>query len=490
MPLTIDHLIAEIKKNDPSTDTDLVVLAYEFANTAHAGQRRKSGEPYIQHALATAITLARIHADTTVIIAGLLHDVPEDTERTLADVEANFGTEVKTLVEGITKVGTIKYRGVERYAENLKKMFIAMAADLRVIIIKFADRLHNLQTLDALPPAKQQRIARETVDIYVPIAALLGMWYFKHRLEDLCFQYLYTEEYKKLQYRYEIEKLYENRQFIEKTKRTLVPHLQREDINFEIDGRFKSLYSIFKKMQRKDRKFSEIYDVFALRITVDEIADCYRVIGIIHSLWKPKTNRFKDYIAVPKPNGYRALHTTVFGPGGKITEFQVLTRKMYEESLYGIAAHWFYKNRQGRGQPQLERQPKWISDILEMVRKGDSHTEFLSDVKLGVFQNRIFVFTPKGDVIDLPEGATPVDFAYAVHTEIGNQCVGVMINDTIGKLDQELKSGDLVEILTDSRRARPGRDWLKFAKTQRARDKIKIALKDQRGGFSRFIRWK
>lgn len=486
MPLTIDHIITEIKKNEPDADTDLVTLAYEFADKAHAGQRRKSGEPYIQHSLATALTLARIHADTEIIVAGLLHDVPEDTPRTLKDVEDNFGPTIKTLVEGITKVGTIKYRGVERYAENLKKMFIAMAADIRVIIIKFADRLHNLQTLDALPPHKQERIARETLDIYVPIAALLGMWYFKHRLEDLCFQYLYSEEYKKLQYRYEIEKLYENRQFIQKTKNILVPRLRNEGINFEIDGRFKNLYSIFKKMQRKDRKFSEIYDVFALRIIVDEIADCYRVIGIIHSIWRPKSNRFKDYIAVPKPNGYRALHTTVFGPGGKITEFQVLTKKMHEESLYGIAAHWFYKNRQ----PKLERQPKWINDILEMMRKSKTHDEFISDVKLGVFQKRIFVFTPKGDVIDLPEGATPIDFAYAVHTEIGNQCVGVMINDTIGKLDQELKSGDLVEVLTDSRRPRPGRDWLKFAKTQRARDKIKISLKENKGGFSRFIRWK
>ena len=485
MPLTIEQLIAQVKKNDPAADVDMLKLAYEFAADAHDGQKRKNGEPYIQHCLATALTLTKIRADIDVVIAGLLHDVPEDTNRTLDDIEKNFGKKVSFLVEGITKISTIKYRGVERYAENLKKMFIAMAADIRVVIIKFADRLNNLETLDALPEKKRLRIANETMEIYVPIAALLGMWYFKHQMEDICFQNLYPEEYKKLQYKYDIEQKIENQQFIQKTKNILAPKLKDENMRINIEGRFKSLYSIFQKMQKKERKFSEIYDVFALRVSTESIADCYRVIGIIHALWKPKSQRFKDYIAVPKSNGYRALHTTVFGPGGKITEFQVLTEKMYEESIYGVAAHWYYKNKK----TSPEKQPRWITDVLEIMHKTPSDQEFVSGVKLGVFQNRIFVFTPKGDVIDLPEGATPVDFAYAVHTEVGNHCVGALINDRMATLETKLKSGDLAEIITDKRRINPGRDWLKIAMTQRARDKIKNALKTS-GRFTKFIPWR
>ncbi|PIR94705.1 hypothetical protein COT95_02750 [Candidatus Falkowbacteria bacterium CG10_big_fil_rev_8_21_14_0_10_37_6] len=484
--MSIDQIIEQVKKNDPKADTDMLKLAYEFAALAHEGQKRKTGEPYIEHSLQVALTLAQIRAELDVVIAGILHDVPEDTTKTLKDIEKNFGKKISFLVEGITKIGTIKYRGVERYVENLKKMFIAMASDIRVIIIKFADRLHNLETLDALPENKRLRIARETMEIYVPIAALLGIWHFKHHMEDLCFQSLYPEEYKKLQYRYDIEQKIENKQFIQNTKNILEPKLMAEKIDNKIEGRFKSLYSIFQKMQQKDRKFSEIYDVFALRIIVDTIADCYRVIGIIHSTWKPKSMRFKDYIAVPKPNGYRALHTTVFGPGGKVTEFQILTKKMYDESLYGIAAHWYYKNKKSN----LEKQPKWITDVLEIMRNNPKDVEFVSNVKLGVFQNRIFVFTPKGDVIDLPESSTPIDFAYAVHTDIGNHCAGVLINDRMVSLDSKLKSGDVVEIITEKDRARPGRDWLKIAKTQRARSKIKIALRAQGSGIKRWIGWK
>jgi len=484
MPISIEQIIEQVKINNPDADTDMLKLAYEFAEKAHEGQKRKTGEPYIQHCLQVALTLAQIRAEIDVIIAGLLHDVPEDTNKTLNDIEKNFGKKIAFLVEGITKIGTIKYRGVERYVENLKKMFIAMASDIRVVIIKFADRLHNLETLEALPENKRMRIARETMEIYVPIAALLGIWRFKHTMEDLCFQYLYPEEYKKLQYKYGIEQNIENKRYIEKTKNILTPKLKAEKINNTIEGRFKSLYSIFQKMQQKDRKFSEIYDVFALRVITVSIADCYRVIGMIHSTWKPKSMRFKDYIAVPKPNGYRALHTTVFGPNGKITEFQVLTKKMYEESMYGIAAHWYYKNKKNI----LEKQPKWITDVLDIMR-NNSDVEFVSNVKLSVFQNRIFVFTPKGDVIDLPEGATPIDFAYSVHTEVGNHCNGVLINDKIASLDSKLKSGDLVEIITYKNRIKPGRDWLKIAKTQRARAKIKLALREQSKGIKRWIGW-
>ena len=486
MPVTIDQIIARAKKNYPRSDVDMLQLAYEFAAKAHEGQKRKNGESYIQHCLATALTLADIRAETDVVIAGLLHDIPEDTHYTLADIEKNFGKKIASLVEGITKIGQLKYRGVTRYVENLKKMFIAMATDIRVIVIKFADRLNNLDTLDALPEEKRLRIAGETMEIYVPIAALLGMWYFKHQMEDLCFRHLYPEEYKKLEYRYQIEQQLETKQFIQKTKNILLPKLSAEGMKVGIEGRFKSLYSIFQKMQKKDRKFSEIYDVFALRIITESIADCYRVIGIIHSAWKPKSLRFKDYIAVSKPNGYRALHTTVFGPGGKLTEFQVLTDKMYEESLYGIAAHWYYKNKKNN----LEKQPRWITDILDIMRSTANAKEFVSDIKLSVFQNRIFVFTPKGDVIDLPEGATSIDFAYAVHTQIGNHCVGALINDRMATLEMRLKSGDVIEIVTDKHRPTPGRDWLKIVTTQRARAKIKTALKEQGGRFSKLIHWR
>ena len=485
MPITIQQIIDELKKNDPRVDTDMIILAYEFAAKAHQGQKRKSGESYLQHPLQTALTLAQIKAEPDVIIAGLLHDVPEDTGENLKEIEKQFGKDVADMVEGITKVGKIKYRGIERHAESLKKMFIAMAADIRVILIKFADRLHNLMTLDALPENKRQRIARETLEIYVPIAGLLGIWYFKYQMEDLCFKYLYPEEYKKLEFTYEHEQKLENKQYIKKTKNILMPQLKEAGINFDIQGRFKSLYSIFLKMQKKERKFSDIYDVFALRIIVDSVADCYKTIGVIHSLWRPKTNRFKDYIAVPKPNGYQALHTTVFGPGGKVTEFQVLTQKMYEESIYGIAAHWFYKNKK----ISLGKQPRWVRDILVLMRHTANSEEFISTAKIDVFQDRIFVFTPKGDVIDLPDGATPIDFAYAVHTDIGDQCIGVMINDKISKLNTELRSGDLVEIIIEKNHRKPSRDWLKIAKTQRARSKIKFSLK-QGGWREKFMPWR
>jgi len=485
MPVTIQQIIEQLKKNDPQVDTDLVKFAYEFAIKAHEGQKRKSGEPYIQHPMQTALTLAKMKAEPDMIIAALLHDVPEDTERTLEEIEKEFGKQVAHLVEGITKVSRVKYRGVERHTESLKKMFIAMAADIRVVLIRFADRMHNLETLDALPERKRQRIAQETMEVYVPIASLLGIWYFKYTMEDLSFKYLYPEEYKKLEYRYKIEQQVENQQFIEKTEKIIIPKLKKEKIQFEIEGRFKSLYSIFKKMQKKERKFSEIYDVFALRIIVENVADCYKTIGVIHSIWKPKANRFKDYIAVPKPNGYQALHTTVFGPGGKVTEFQVATKKMLEESLYGIAAHWYYKNKK----VSLEKQPKWVRDILELMRHMANSEEFISTAKIDVFQDRLFVFTPKGDVIDLPDGSTPVDFAYAVHTDIGNQCVGVMVNEKIAPLNTKLKSGDTVEIIIEKNRPRPSRDWLKFVKTQRARAKIKSSLKEG-SGLKRFIPWR
>lgn len=468
--MTIEQIINKVKENDPRADVDLVKLAYDFAREAHKGQKRKTGEPYIQHSLHAAFTLAQIKADLSTIIAGLLHDIPEDTEKTLSDIEKNFGKEIASLVEGVTKLSKIKYRGVERYVESLRKMFLAMSDDLRVILIKFADRLHNLRTLEVLPPEKQKRIAKETMEIYAPIAGLLGIARLKWQMEDLCFKFLNPDEYKKLEYKYEVEKKIERHKYIEKVRNILDKKLEEAGIKSEITGRFKHLYSIYKKMQAKERKFDEIHDVFALRVIVPTIADCYKVLGIIHSLWRPNMSRFKDYIAVPKPNGYRSLHTTIFGPEGKATEFQIRTLEMHEEAIYGIAAHWRYKEKTEKGE---KKQPRWIKEIMELQRQAKDTNEFISQVKFDVFRDRIFVFTPKGDVYDLPEGSTSVDFAYAVHTDIGNHCVAVRINDKLMPLDTKIKNGDLVEIIIDKKRKGPSRDWLKFVKTHKARSKIK-----------------
>ncbi len=483
--MTIEQIIHKVKENNPNANTGLLELAFDFAREAHKGQKRKSGEPYLQHSLHTAFTLAQMKADLETVIAGLLHDVPEDTEHPLEEIEKNFGKEIATLVEGITKLSKIKYRGVERYAESLRKMFLAMTSDLRIIIIKFADRFHNLRTLDILPPEKQRRIAQETLEIYVPIAGLMGVGRLKWQMEDLCFKYLYPEEYKKLEYKYEVEKKLERHKFIEKVKHILSKELKRAGIEAEITGRFKHLYSIYKKMQLKDRKFDEIYDVFALRIIVPTVADCYKVLGIIHTVWKPKMNRFKDYIAVPKPNGYRSLHTTVFGPEGKATEFQIRTKEMHEEALYGIAAHWYYKQKEK--DEKGPKQPRWIKEILDLQRQTTDAAEFIKQAKFDVFRDRIFVFTPKGDVYDLPDGSTPIDFAYAVHTDIGNHCSAARINDKISTLDAKLKNGDLVEIVIDKKRKGPSRDWLKFVKTHKARAKIRQAAPSALESLKKFI---
>jgi GTP diphosphokinase / guanosine-3',5'-bis(diphosphate) 3'-diphosphatase len=468
--MTIDQVIDKVKENNPQADTDLVRLAYDFADNAHKGQTRKSGEPYIQHSLHTAFGLAQMKADLNTIVAGLLHDVPEDTSCTFEDIEKNFGSEIATLVRGITKLGKIKYRGIKRYRENLRKMFLAMAADIRIIMIKFSDRLHNLRTLEALPKEKQERIARETLEIYVPIAELLGIWGLKWQMEDICFKILFPEEYKKLQYKYEVEKKAENNQYIQKVKEILGEALKDTNVENDIVGRFKHLYSIYRKMQEKNYAFDEIYDVFALRVIVSSISDCYKTLGIIHSIWKPKAERFKDYIALPKPNGYRSLHTTVFGPEGKSVEFQIRTEQMNDEALYGIAAHWHYKRKYDN---EDRKQPKWVEEILEIQKNISNTKDFIKNIKLDVFQHRIFVLSPKGDAFELPEGSTPIDFAYAVHTAIGNKAVSAKVNERMTTLDHELKNGDMVEIITEKNKKGPSYNWVNFVKSKRAKDKIK-----------------
>ncbi len=473
--MTIEQIINKLKNDQPEADIDMLRLAYDFALKAHGKQKRRTGEPYIQHSLHTAFLLVQIKADFPSVIAGILHDVPEDTEYTLEDVEKEFGKEIATLVEGITKLSKIKYRGVERYRESLRKMFLAMAQDLRVIIIKFCDRLHNLRTLDALPKEKRLRIARETMEIYAPIAGLLGIWRLKWQLEDICFKYLYPKDFKDLEYKYEVEKKLERNQYTQKVKNILGQKLKKDNITYTIENRFKHLFSIYKKMQKKERKFDEIHDVFALRIIVPTVSDCYKTLGIVHALWKPKSDRIKDYIAVPKPNGYRSLHTTVFGPDNKSTEFQIRTQEMHEESLFGIAAHWHYKAKRNDG--SRKPQPTWVKDILNIQRQAENTTDFINKIKVDVFQNRIFLFSPNGDVFDLPEFSTPVDFAYTVHTEIGNKTTGALVNNKMAPLDQELKNGDQVEIITDKNRKGPNRDWIKFVKSNRAKEKIKHSAK-------------
>jgi GTP pyrophosphokinase len=475
--MTIDRVVKKFSDNHPGEDASVLYQAFEFANAAHEDQTRKNGDPYIQHPLHTAYLLAEIKADLATVASGLLHDVPEDTPHDIEEIKELFGLEIASLVGGITKLGKIKYRGIERYRENLRRMFLAMTNDLRVVFIKFCDRLNNLRTIENLPPEKQKRIAKETMEIYVPIAGLLGIARLKWQMEDICFKILYPDEFQALEYKYEVEKKVERNRFFQKVKNIIVPKLKEADIEHSIEIRFKHLYSIHQKMQEKNRKFDEIYDVFALRIIVPTIDDCYKTLGIIHTLWKPKPHRFKDYVAVPKPNGYRSIHTTIIGPENKATEFQIRTKEMHEESLYGLAAHWYYKNKT---KTTNYAAPHWVKEIIEIQKEISNTDELVKKIKLDIFRDRIFVFSPKGDVFELPEGATPVDFAYAVHTNIGNKASGALINDKLGRLDQELKNGDFVKIITEKNREYPNRDWLKFVRTRKARERIKQYTKKSR----------
>ena len=458
-------------------DLEMIRLAFDFANDAHHGQFRASGDPYIIHPLATAQKLAEMNLDIATILAGLLHDIPEDTSRTLKDLEKNFGSEVAKLVEGITKLGKIKYRGMERYAENLRKMFVAMSNDIRVILIKFADRLHNLKTLDALAVDKRLRIARETLEIYAPIADRLSMGKIKGELEDLSFKYVYPEDYNWIA---EIlPKEYEAKEkSLEKIKSVVADQLKQHNIvssEISIQGRTKHLYSLYRKLLRPhiNRDLSKVYDLIALRIIVPTVSDCYTVLGIIHNLYRPIPGRIKDYIAQPKPNGYQSLHTTVFSDNGEIVEFQIRTDQMHEQAEYGIAAHWNYKESNGKLNTQGI---KWLNELVEWQKQIKDNDQFLQTVKFDIFQNRIFVFTPHGDVIDLPEGATPLDFAYHVHSNLGNKCVGAKVNDQLVSLETQIKSGDIVEIITDKNRKNPNPDWLDMVKTSMAKSKIRNAL--------------
>jgi GTP diphosphokinase / guanosine-3',5'-bis(diphosphate) 3'-diphosphatase len=481
--MTIDTIINLIKSRHPETDVTMLKLAYDYALSAHQGQKRISGDEYIQHPLETAYKLVEYNLDMSTVIAGLLHDVPEDTNLTIADIEKNFGEEVSALVNGITKLGKIKYRGLERYAENLRKMFVAMAEDVRVIFIKFADRINNLKTLSALPPVKQKRIATETLEIYSPIADRLGMGELKGELEDLSFPYIYPAEYQWV--RTVSQKKYEERKkYTEQLIKKFSQELQKNsDIkNFKIEGRAKHYFSLYKKLLAHERDIEKIYDLVAVRVLVEKIDDCYGILGHIHRLWTPVPGRIKDYIARPKPNGYQSLHTSIYADDGRIVEFQIRTVKMHEEAEFGIAAHWSYKEYSGKKTkiPLPPEKLKWIQDLLAEQEKVTTPKKYLKTIKLDFFTNRIFVFTPHGDVIDLPENATPIDFAYHLHTDLGHHCAGAKVNDKIAALTTPLKNGDMVEIIIDKNRQGPSEGWLSIVQTHMAKHKIQEYFRKKR----------
>jgi len=468
-----------------------ITKAYEFAKKAHQGQKRKSGEDYIQHSLATAKTLAEIGMGSRTITAALLHDVPEDTGVTLEEIENKFGKEIASIIDGITKVGKIKLRGSkeEYFLENLRKMFFAMAEDVRVVIIKLADRLHNMRTLDYLPPEKRERIARETLEIYVQIANRLGIGEIKGELEDLSFRYLDPENY---EYVKNLENKYykEIEQYLNQAIKEIKKELNQEGINvIDIYGRAKHLYRLFLKLQRHDMDINQVYDLAAIRIIVPEVADCYETLGIVHKKYRPMVGRIKDYISLPKPNGYQSIHTTVFGPEGKIIEIQIRTQKMHDEAEFGIAAHWLYSEKENKGWVKYflgrkkkvpEKELAWIRQLREWQSEmGTDNAEFLEGLKIDFFKNHIFAFTPKGDIIDLPEEATPVDFAYSIHSEVGERTTGAKADGKMVPLDYKIKNGQVMEILTSKEAKLPSRDWLKFAKTSLAKSHIRRALKKE-----------
>ncbi|MFA9262289.1 MAG: bifunctional (p)ppGpp synthetase/guanosine-3',5'-bis(diphosphate) 3'-pyrophosphohydrolase [Undibacterium sp.] len=490
-PITIDIVIKASRFPINRDQEKLLREAYAFAEKAHEGQLRRSGEPYITHSLHVAKILAEIGMDTTTLIAGLLHDVPEDTPIPLSEIESRFGADVAYLVDGITKLGKIKLRGSheEYFLENLRKMFLAMAKDIRVVIIKLADRLHNMRTLEHVPPEKQLRIARETMEIYGPIANRLGIGEIKGELEDLCFKYLDPEHYAETK---EIEETYlhKGKAYMDETVKLFGNILKKEKINvIEISGRTKFLYRLFKKLERHDMDITRIYDLVAIRIIVPEVADCYEALGIIHREYRPMVGRIKDYISLPKPNGYQSLHTTVFGPEGRILEIQIRTEKMHTEAEFGIAAHWIYTERDRRGWKNLfarkkapvAEQPKgleWVRQLQEWQKEiGRDDDEFLQGLRIDFFKNHIFAFTPKGDIIELPEDATPIDFAYSIHSEVGNAASGAKADGKMIPLDQPIQNGQVIEILTEKNKKKPSYDWLDFTKTANAKAHIRRALR-------------
>ncbi len=465
----VSALLAKVESYDPAVDAGLLRHVYELADAAHDGQKRASGEEYIEHPLAVARILADMEMDRATIAAAILHDVVEDTVVTSDEVAAKFGPEIAQLVDGVTKLTRIPYQSKEdAQVENLRKMFMAMAKDIRVIIIKLADRLHNMRTLASLPPAKQQTIARETLDIYAPIAHRLGIWKIKWDLEDLCLRYLDPEAYRDIADRV-AKKRAQREDAVTGVVELLRSQFATLGIEAEVNGRPKHFYSIYSKM-KKGRDFSTIYDLTAVRVIVDNVKDCYGTLGVVHSVWKPIPGRFKDYIAMPKPNMYQSLHTTVVGPLGDPLEIQIRTLEMHRTSEYGIAAHWRYK--EGGKNSAVENKLTWLRSLIEWQNDMRDSRAFMENLKLDLFENQVFIFSPKGDVFSLPAAATPLDFAYQVHTDVGNHCVGAKVNGKIVPLDYQLRNGDICEVLVN-KSSRPSLDWLSLVRTSGAKHKIK-----------------
>jgi GTP pyrophosphokinase len=471
----LDQLINRVRSYNPDADVDLVCRAYEFSAKAHEGQIRQSGEPYLQHPLAVAGVLTSLRSDVPAIVAGLLHDTLEDTLATPDILEREFGKDIARLVDGVTKIGKIQFRSYEeKQAENFRKMVLSMADDIRVILIKLADRLHNMRTLDHLHEVKRQQIAQETLEIYAPLANRLGIGWLKNELEDLCLKYLKPDVYATLKLRV-AKRDEERQQYINEVIRLVRQALTESGLKGEVQGRPKHLYGIYQKMERQAISFEEVYDLTAIRIITDTKMNCYALLGLIHSLWRPVPGRFKDYIAIPKSNLYQSLHTTVVGPKGEHVEFQIRTEEMHRLAEYGIAAHWKYKE-QGQVADKDGKTFSWLRQFVEWHQDLTDNRQFMDSVKLDLFHDVVYVFTPKGMVKEMPLGATPVDFAYAIHTEIGDHCVGAKVNGKIVPLKHQLASGDMVEILTSPTQV-PHKDWLKFVRTPRAKTKIKHWLK-------------
>ena len=457
-------------------DRDLLLRAYQFGEAAHRGQQRNSGEPYITHSVEVAKILADLLLDSTTVASGLLHDVIEDTELTLADVEGAFGKEIAAIVDGLTKIAKLPTGGStqERQVESYRKLLLSIAKDARVIIVKLADRLHNMRTLDWLPPEKRRRIAQETRDLYAPLAHRFGMAKLRWELEDLAFKHLEPEEYKALA-KQVAQKRGEREALVRQLADPLVQRLNDAGIrDVDVTGRPKHLWSIYKKMKQREKPYEEIYDLLAIRVLVNSVPDCYHALGVIHDGWTPVQERIKDYIAQPKSNGYQSLHTTVFGPGRQLYEVQIRTREMHRTADFGIAAHWRYK--EDAKSDELDRHLSWFRQVIELQMDAKTPDEFLEFLKLDLYQDEIFVFTPTGDVIQLPKGATPIDFAFAVHTEVGLHCSGARVNGRIAPLSRPLRNSETVEIITATT-AKPTRDWLAHVRTGRARHKIRQVLR-------------
>src|SRR5579875_2189724 len=481
-PPELDTLIRHVQAYNPQADAALVRRAYEYSARMHRGQKRRSGEPYVTHPLNVALIIAELRLDMPSIVTGLLHDVVEDTGASLDEVQSLFGGEVARLVDGMTKVSKITFSSrEEKQAENFRKMVIAMAHDIRVVLIKLADRLHNMRTLNHLPPDRQEEISRETLEIYAPIAHRLGIYWLKSELEDCAFRYLNPSAYAMLKAQV-AKKRAEREEYIRGVIDILARRLKDGGVNAEVTGRPKHFYSIHTKMQQEEVGFDEIYDLVAFRIIVPTLRECYEALGIVHPNWKPIPGRFKDYIALPKPNMYQSLHTTVIGPRGQRMEVQIRTREMHEVAEHGIAAHWSYK--EGGAELRDTQRFAWLRRLIEWQQNLKDPQEFLSTVKDDLFPEEVFVFTPKGDLLDFPQGATVIDFAYRIHSQVGHHLAGARVNGRMVPLRYQLKSGDTVEVITSERQT-PGKDWANFVVTARAKSRIRQWLRQQQAERSR-----